>query len=63
MDNTNIPRDNAALAAVVRAGLEWGRTYGQRSAAAYLVYRNVPRAIIERIFQAACRHDDHPGPR
>ncbi|SDF73862.1 MULTISPECIES: hypothetical protein [unclassified Duganella] len=58
MDTKITPRSDVRQASIVRQGLEWARTYGQRSAAAYLLVRNVPRAVVERIFSTACRRDD-----
>ncbi|MBV7534981.1 hypothetical protein KW842_04275 [Duganella sp. sic0402] len=58
MDTKITPRSDARQASIVRQGLEWAQTYGQRSAAAYLLFRNVPRSIVERIFSSACRQDD-----
>jgi len=58
MDKKIIPRCNAEQARVVRQGVEWYRTYGQRSAAAYLLTRRVPRAVIDRVFLAANRRED-----
>jgi len=58
MDTKIIPRSDAHQASVIRQGLEWHRTYGQRSAAAFLVYRNVPRPVIERVLAEACRRED-----
>lgn len=42
----------------MRQGLAWAQTYGQRSAAAFLLFRQVPRAVVERILANACRKDD-----
>jgi hypothetical protein len=58
MDIKMIPRSDTRQASIVRQGLDWARTYGQRSAAAYLLFRNVPRSIVERILSSACRQDD-----
>jgi hypothetical protein len=52
------PRHDARQASIVRQALEWHRTYGQRSAAAFLVYRNVPRPVIDRVLAEACRRED-----
>ncbi|MRW82685.1 hypothetical protein GJ698_01095 [Pseudoduganella sp. FT26W] len=52
------PRSDAQQASIIREGLEWSRTYGQRSAAAFLLFRKVPRAVVERILTAACRRED-----
>lgn len=61
MDTTITPRSDAQQASVIRQALEWRRTYGHRSAAAFLVYRNVPRAVIDRVLAAACRREDQAG--
>jgi hypothetical protein len=61
MDTKIIPRSDAQQASVIRQGIDWYRTYGQRSAAAFLVHRNVPRAVIERVLAAACRREDQAG--
>ncbi|NGZ86237.1 hypothetical protein [Duganella aceris] len=58
MNTKIIPRSDAQQASVIRQGIEWYRTYGQRSAAAFMVYRNVPRPVIERVLAAACRRED-----
>jgi len=58
MDTKLIPRSDAQQAAIVRQGLAWSQTYGQRSAAAFLLFRQVPRAVVERILSDACRKDD-----
>jgi hypothetical protein len=58
MDMKTHTRSDARQASIVRDGLAWARTYGQRSAAAYLLFRQVPRAVIERIFAASCRAED-----
>jgi hypothetical protein len=63
MDTHLTPRSDARQASIIRQGLEWHRTYGQRSAAAYLLHRNVPRAVIERVLAAACRQEDGPDGR
>ena len=42
-------RTNSALAKVVNQGIEWQRTYGSRSAAAFLAHRAIPRSIIRRV--------------
>lgn len=42
-------RTNSAIAKVVDQGIEWQRTYGSRSAAAFLAYRDIPRSIIQRV--------------
>jgi hypothetical protein len=55
MDTKIIPRSDADQASIVRQGIEWYRTYGQRSAAAFLAHRHIPRAVIERVFVAARR--------
>lgn len=52
------PRSDAQQASVVRQGIEWSRTYGQRSAAAFLLFRKVPRDVVERILADACRKED-----
>lgn len=61
MDTTITPRSDAHQASVIRQALEWHRTYGRRSAAAFLVYRNVPRAVIDRVLAVACRREDQAG--
>ncbi|MET0321298.1 MAG: hypothetical protein ABW069_11310 [Duganella sp.] len=61
MDTKMHPRSDARLASIVRQGLEWSRTYGQRSAAAFLLVRKVPRAVIERVLATNCRKED-PAP-
>lgn len=61
MKNKLILRTDTQRATVIRQGLDWCRTYGQRSAAAYMVYRQIPRAVIERVLAAGARKDDHPG--
>jgi hypothetical protein len=58
MDTKLTPRADARQADIVRQGLAWSRTYGQRSAAAFLLFRQVPRAVVERILSDACRKDD-----
>lgn len=58
MDTHFIPRSDTRLASIARQGIDWARTYGQRSAAAYLLFRNVPRPLVERILSSACRQDD-----
>ncbi|WP_432378202.1 hypothetical protein [Duganella sp. P38] len=58
MDTNFTPRSDARQASIVRQGIEWARTYGQRSAAAYLLFRNVPRSVVERILSSTCRRDD-----
>jgi hypothetical protein len=58
MDIKMTPRSDAQQASVVRQGLEWSRIYGQRSAAAFLLFRKVPRAVVERILADACRKED-----
>jgi hypothetical protein len=58
MDIKMTPRSDAQQASVVREGLEWSRTYGQRSAAAFLLFRKVPRDVVERILADACRRED-----
>ena len=42
MDIKKTPRTDARHASIVRQGLEWALTYGQRSAAAFLLVRKVP---------------------
>jgi hypothetical protein len=58
MDNLD-NRTNSATAQVVNQGIEWQKTYGSRSAAAFLAHRHIPRAIIRRVVdgddQAAVR--------
>ena len=58
MDNLD-NRTNSAAAQVVNQGIEWQKTYGSRSAAAFLAHRHIPRAIIRRVVdgddQAAVR--------
>ena len=49
MDIKKTPRTDARHASIVRQGLEWALTYGQRSAAAFLLVRKVPRPVVERI--------------
>lgn len=49
MDIKKTPRTDARHASIVRQGLEWALTYGQRSAAAFLLVRKVPRPEVERI--------------
>ena len=61
MDTKITTRSDAKQASVIRQALEWHRTYGQRSAAAFLVCRNVPRAVIDRVLAAACRREDLAG--
>ena len=58
MDIRKLPRTDARQASIVRQGLEWARTYGQRSAAAFLLVRKVPRPVVERILAAATRKED-----
>jgi len=58
MDTKQLPRTDARQASIVRQGLEWARTYGQRSAAAFLLVRKVPRPVVERILAAAIRKED-----
>ncbi|KQQ32348.1 hypothetical protein ASF61_14970 [Duganella sp. Leaf126] len=53
-------RTDTRQASIVRQGLDWALTYGQRSAAAFLLARQVPRAVVERIFSAATRQEDQP---
>ena len=48
MENQN-KRSNAAIAQLVDQGIEWRNTYGQRSAAAFLAFRKIPRPIIQRV--------------
>jgi hypothetical protein len=61
MDTKMHPRSDARQASIVRQGLEWSRTYGQRSAAAFLLARKVPRTVIERVLATNCRKED-PAP-
>lgn len=61
MDNKLTPRSDARQSAIVRQGLEWSRIYGQRSAAAWLLFRKVPRAVVERLLAAGGRKED-PAP-
>lgn len=49
MDIKKTPRTDARHASIVRQGLEWALTYGQRSATAFLLVRKVPRPVVERI--------------
>lgn len=49
IDIKKTPRTDARHASIVRQGLEWALTYGQRSAAAFLLVRKVPRPVVERI--------------
>lgn len=42
-------RTNFATATVVNQGIAWRETYGQRSAAAFLVHRAIPRQVIQRV--------------
>lgn len=49
MDIKKTPRTDARHASIVRQGLEWALTYGQRSAAVFLLVRKVPRPVVERI--------------
>ena len=49
MDIKKTPRTDAHHASIVRQGLKWALTYGQRSAAAFLLVRKVPRPVVERI--------------
>lgn len=49
MDIKKTPRTDARHESIVRQGLEWALTYGQRSAAAFLLVRKVPRPVVERI--------------
>jgi hypothetical protein len=42
-------RTNAAVATLVEQGIEWQKTYGSRSAAAFLAHRAIPRPVIQRI--------------
>lgn len=58
MNTKFTPRSDARQAAIIRQGIDWARTYGQRSAAAYLLFRNVPRPLVERILSTTCRRDD-----
>lgn len=51
-------RTDLRQALLIRQGLEWYRTYGQRSAYAYLLHREVPRERIDRIFSESRRRDD-----
>lgn len=43
-------RTNLTTAGVVNQGIAWRETYGQRSAAAFLLHRAIPRQVIERVF-------------
>jgi len=61
MDTNLTPRCDAQQASVVRQGLEWSRIYGQRSAAAWLLFRKVPRAVVERLLADGGRRED-PAP-
>lgn len=58
-------RTNSATAKVVNQGIEWQKTYGPRSAAAYLAHRHIPRSVIRRVVdgghQAALRALSAPG--
>ena len=58
MDNLD-NRTNSAAAKVVNHGIEWQKTYGSRSAAAFLAHRHIPRSVIRRVVdgdaQAAVR--------
>jgi hypothetical protein len=44
-------RTNSAAANVVNQGIEWQKTYGSRSAAAFLAHRNIPRPVIRRVVE------------
>jgi hypothetical protein len=48
MDIKKTPRTDARHASIVRQGLEWALTYGQRSAAAFLLVRKVPRPVVRQ---------------
>lgn len=61
MDTKLHPRTDAHQASIVRQGLEWSRIYGQRSAAAWLLFRQVPRAVVERILATTGRKEDQPS--
>jgi hypothetical protein len=45
-------RTNLATATVVNQGIAWCETYGQRSAAAFLVHRAIPRPVIQRVLDS-----------
>ena len=45
-------RTNLATATVVNQGVAWRETYGQRSAAAFLVHRAIPRTVILRVIES-----------
>ena len=65
MDNLD-NRTNSATAKVVNQGIEWQKTYGSRSAAAFLAHRHIPRSVIRRVVdgdaQAAVRELRAIGP-
>ena len=45
-------RTNLATATVVNQGIAWRETYGQRSAAAFLAHRAIPRPVIQRVIDS-----------
>jgi len=51
-------RANAQNAHIVRQAVPWQQTYGRRSAAAFLVLRAIPRAVINRVLDATYRKED-----